>query len=69
MNAEEMAKEGFYMVKCILRHGYCQGWESAGKGLEWRKLPRSPVLPLCSLLDASTLFWLTTCPRTIYESC
>ena len=26
MNAEEMAKEGFYMVKSILRHRYRQGW-------------------------------------------
>ena len=26
INAEEMAREGFYMVKSILRHGYRQGW-------------------------------------------
>ena len=26
MNAEEMAKEGFYLVKSVLRHRYCQGW-------------------------------------------
>ena len=26
MNAEEMAKEGFYLVKYVLRHRYCQGW-------------------------------------------
>ena len=26
MNAEEMAKEGFYLVKSILRHRYRQGW-------------------------------------------
>ena len=26
MNAEDMAKEGFYMVKSILRHRYRQGW-------------------------------------------
>ena len=25
-NAEEMAKEGFYLVKSVLRHGYRQGW-------------------------------------------
>ena len=25
MNAEEMAKEGFYLVKYILRHRYRQG--------------------------------------------
>ena len=26
MNAEEMAKEGFYLVKSVIRHRYCQGW-------------------------------------------
>ena len=26
MNAEEMAKEGFYLVKFVLRHCYLQGW-------------------------------------------
>ena len=26
MNAEEMAKEGFYLVKSVLRHPYRQGW-------------------------------------------
>ena len=26
MNAEEMAKEGFYLVKYVLRHRYRQGW-------------------------------------------
>ena len=26
MNAEEMAKEGFYLVKSVLHHRYCQGW-------------------------------------------
>ena len=26
MNPEEMAKEGFYLVKSVLRHRYCQGW-------------------------------------------
>ena len=25
MNAEEMAKEGFYVVKYVLRHRYCKG--------------------------------------------
>ena len=25
-NAEEMAQEGFYLVKLVLHHGYCQGW-------------------------------------------
>ena len=25
MNAEEMAKEGFYLVKLVIRHRYCQG--------------------------------------------
>ena len=26
MNVEEMAKEGFYLVKSVLRHRYRQGW-------------------------------------------
>ena len=26
MNAEEMAKEGFYLVKSVLRHRYRQAW-------------------------------------------
>ena len=26
MSAEEMAKEGFYLQKPVLRHRYCQGW-------------------------------------------
>ena len=25
-NAEEMAPEGFYLVKSVLCHCYCQGW-------------------------------------------
>ena len=26
MNAEEMAEEGFYLVKSVIRHCYRQGW-------------------------------------------
>ena len=26
MNAEEMAKEGFYLVKSVIGHHYRQGW-------------------------------------------
>ena len=26
MNAEEMAKKGFYLVKSVIRHRYRQGW-------------------------------------------
>ena len=26
MNAEEMTKEGFYLVKSVIRHCYGQGW-------------------------------------------
>ena len=26
MNAEKMAKEGFYLVKPVVRYRYCQGW-------------------------------------------
>ena len=54
MNAEEMAKEGFYMLKSMLRHFKAKGGDSSpsGKGLEWRKLPGNPFLPSCSLRDA-----------------
>ena len=38
MNAEEAAKEGFYLVNLIIRHRYRQGWRSltlwAGFGVE-----------------------------------
>ena len=26
MNVEQMAKEGFYLVKSVTRHPYCLGW-------------------------------------------
>ena len=26
MNAKEMAKEGFYLVKSVIRHRYCHRW-------------------------------------------
>ena len=26
MNAEEIAKQGFYLVKSVIRHRYRQGW-------------------------------------------
>ena len=26
MNAEDMAKEGFYLMKWVIRHRYRQGW-------------------------------------------
>ena len=26
MNAEKMAKEGFYLVKSVIQHRYRQGW-------------------------------------------
>ena len=38
MNAEEMAKKGFYLVKSVIQHRYCQGWRfvilSEGFGVE-----------------------------------
>ena len=38
MNAEEMAKEGFYLLKSVIRHRYRQGWRfltlSEGFGVE-----------------------------------
>ena len=53
MNAEEMAKEGFYMVKSILRfrHRYRQGWRflTLWEGFGVEKATWEPFLPLCSL--------------------
>ena len=36
MNAEGMAKEGFYLVKSVVRHRYCQGrrFSTLWEGLE-----------------------------------
>ena len=47
MKAEEMAEEGFYLVKSVIRHRYRQGW----KGVELKKLSWNPFLPLCFLRD------------------
>ena len=51
MNAEEMAKEGFYLVKLVIRYRYCQGWRfltlCEGFGVEeatWEHFPAF-VLP------------------------
>ena len=54
MNAEGIAKEGFYLVKSVIRHRFRQGcvFSPSGKGLELRMLPRSPFLPSCFLRDA-----------------
>ena len=35
-NAEEMAKEGFYLVTRLLRHCYCQGSLPYPLGRVWR---------------------------------
>ena len=26
MNAEEMVKDGFYLVRSVIQHPYCHGW-------------------------------------------
>ena len=55
MNAEEMAKEGFYLVKSVLRHRYRQGWRfphPLGRVLESKRPPGSPSLHLFYLRDA-----------------
>ena len=53
-NAEEMAKEGFYLLKSVIRYHYRQGCVSSpsGRGLELKKLPGNPSLPLLFLRDA-----------------
>ena len=51
MNAEEMAKEGFYLVKLVIRHRYRQGWRflTLWKGFGIEEATRDPfsafVLP------------------------
>ena len=54
MNAEEMAKEGFYLVKSVLRHAIARVGASSpsGKGLESKRPPGSPSLHLFYLRDA-----------------
>ena len=53
MNAEEMARKGFYLVKSVIQHLYSQGlrFVTLWEGFEWRKLPRSPFLPSCLLQE------------------
>ena len=50
MNAEEMAKEGFYLVKSVLRHRYCQGWRflALWEGFGVEEATREP-LSACDL--------------------
>ena len=51
MNAEEMAKEGFYLVKSVIRHRYRQGWRflTLWEGIGVEEAAREPfsafVLP------------------------
>ena len=47
MNAEEMAKAGFYLVKSILRHRYPQGWRflTLWEGLGVEEATREPFPP------------------------
>ena len=45
MNAEEMAKDGFYLVNSVLRYRYCRGWEGFGvEEAAWEPFPAF-VLP------------------------
>ena len=54
MNAEKMAKEGFYLVKSVIQHRYRQGWRypTLWEGLELKKLPGNHSLPPFFLRDA-----------------
>ena len=51
MNAEEMAKEGFYLVKSVIRHSYHQDWRflTLWEGFRLEEAPGDPfsafVLP------------------------
>ena len=46
-NAEEMAQEGFYLVKSVLRH-------SSGKGWELKRPPGSPSQERSGTLASNT---------------
>ena len=50
MNAEEMAKKGFYLVKSVLRHRYRKGWRLPtlweGFGVEEATLEPFPAFVL-----------------------
>ena len=54
MNAEEMAKEGFYLVKSVLRHRYRQGWRflTLWEGFGVAEATWEPSLHLFYLRDA-----------------
>ena len=44
VTGEEMNKEGFYLVKSVLRHCYCQGWRlPSGKGVVWMRRIETPA--------------------------
>ena len=54
MDAEEMAKEGFYLVKSILRHRYRQGWR---------------FLTLWERFGVEEATWEPFCPFVLPEGC
>ena len=52
MDAKEMAKKGFYLVKSIIRHRWRHGWRFLTLWEGLKKLPGSPFLPSCFLRNA-----------------
>ena len=50
MNAEEMAKEGFYIVKSVIQHRYCQGWRflTLWEGFGVEEASSEPFFCLCA---------------------
>ena len=64
-NTKEMAKEGFYLLKSVLRHCCCQGWRfltlCEGYSVD------EATWESCSaflLPGVQTLVWSNTCLRT-----
>ena len=64
MNVQEIAKEGFYRVKSVIRHRYCQGWcfltlwEGCGVG-EATSEPFSAFLLLEGRLNSVLVHYLS----------
>ena len=53
MNAEEMAKEGLYLVESVIRHRYREGWRfvTLWEGFGVEEATGSHFLPSCFLRD------------------
>ena len=70
MDAEEMAKEGFYLVKSILRHRYRQGWRflTLREGFGVEEAPWEPFSAFVLPERRLNLVLVDFCPRTTLQS-